>query len=76
MSETMVERLAKRWYEYTHGEPMPPDDYIAVLYQVRARWWLRAVAEEVESGQEQEEGWSAWSAAHQIPFQLRTEADR
>jgi hypothetical protein len=43
---TMVERLAKRWgaYQMTDYDEAK-DDY----FEVQARWWLRAIAEEIDA---------------------------
>lgn len=41
-----------------------------------ARFFLRAIADEVEAGQNKEVGWSEWSNATILPHRLRTEADR
>jgi hypothetical protein len=42
--ETMVERLAKRWFKHAAGDVERLD-----TARDDARWWLRAIAEEADA---------------------------
>jgi hypothetical protein len=64
MSEpTMVERLAKRWFKHAAGDVERLD-----TARDDARWWLRAIAEEIDANPD--------TGFFPVADWLRSEADR
>ena len=69
MSETLVERLAARW------APRVSED-AAELAQSDARWWLRAIADELQGEALREPRGTAMEPFVAVKKWLRTEADK
>lgn len=54
---SMVERLAERWEAWVES-----DEWVEVTPDVDARWWLNAIADELEEECPMEH-WAGWEAA-------------